>query len=63
MRHNQYDAAQILTLNLATCITEGSQQEQDETAALDLVRLMGEPLGYTPPCLCCRTSDDEGPTF
>jgi hypothetical protein len=24
---------------------------------------MGEPLGYTPPCLCCRTSDDDGPHF
>jgi hypothetical protein len=32
MRHSQYDAAMILTLNLATCITEDSQQ--DETAAL-----------------------------
>jgi len=21
--------------------------------------MMGEPLGYTPACLCCRTSDDE----
>jgi len=32
MRHSQYDAAMILTLNLATCITEDSRQ--DETAAL-----------------------------
>jgi hypothetical protein len=32
MRHGQYDAAMILTLNLATCIREDSQQ--DETAAL-----------------------------
>jgi hypothetical protein len=24
---------------------------------------MGEPLGYTPPCLCCRISDDDGPHF
>ena len=32
MRHSQYDAARILTLNLATCITADSQQ--DETAAL-----------------------------
>jgi hypothetical protein len=24
---------------------------------------MAEPLGYTPPCLCCRTSDYEGPHF
>ena len=31
-RHSQYDAAKILTLNLATCITADSQQ--DETAAL-----------------------------
>jgi len=30
MRHSQYDAAMILTLNLATCITS----QQDETAAL-----------------------------
>jgi len=29
MRHTQYDAAKILTLNLATCITAGSEQ-QDE---------------------------------
>jgi hypothetical protein len=28
-RHSQYDAAMILTLNLATCITAGSKQ-QDE---------------------------------
>ena len=32
MRHSQYDAARILTLNLATCITANSRQ--DETAAL-----------------------------
>jgi hypothetical protein len=32
MRHSQYDAAMILTLNLATCITADSQQ--DEIAAL-----------------------------
>lgn len=32
MRHGQYDVAMILTLNLATCITADSQQ--DETAAL-----------------------------
>src|SRR5262249_51263779 len=32
MRHSQYDAARILTLNLATCITEESKHE--ETAAL-----------------------------
>jgi hypothetical protein len=25
--------------------------------------IMGKPLGYTPPCLCCRTSDDNGPHF
>jgi hypothetical protein len=31
-RHSQYDAARILTLNLATCITAGSRQ--DETAGL-----------------------------
>jgi hypothetical protein len=24
---------------------------------------MGEPLGYAPPCLCCRTSDGDGPHF
>jgi hypothetical protein len=30
MRHSQYDAAMILTLNLATCITS----QQDETAAI-----------------------------
>ena len=30
MRHSQYDAAMILTLNLATCITS----QQDETAVL-----------------------------
>ena len=29
MRHSQYDAAMILALNLATCITS----QQDETAA------------------------------
>ena len=27
MRHSQYDAAMILTLNLATCITEESKQD------------------------------------
>ena len=32
IRHSQYDAARILTLNLATCITADSRQ--DETAAL-----------------------------
>src|SRR5262245_56610152 len=32
MRHSQYDAARILTLNLATSITADSRQ--DETAAL-----------------------------
>jgi len=32
MRHSQYDAARILTLNLATCITADSQQ--DDAAAL-----------------------------
>ena len=32
MRHSQYDAARILTLNLATCITADSQQ--DEAAVL-----------------------------
>src|SRR5262249_33095364 len=32
MRHSQYDAARILTLNLATCITEESKHE--ETAVL-----------------------------
>jgi hypothetical protein len=31
-RHSKYDAARILTLNLATCITADSQQ--DDTAAL-----------------------------
>jgi hypothetical protein len=29
MQHSQYDAAMMLTLNLATCITAGSK-EQDE---------------------------------
>lgn len=24
---------------------------------------MVEPLGYTPPCLLCRTSDDDSPHF
>ena len=28
-RHNQYDAARILTLNLATCITAGSKHEDE----------------------------------
>jgi len=32
MRHSQDDAARILTLNLATCITE--EGKQDETAVL-----------------------------
>jgi hypothetical protein len=32
-RYSQYDAAQILTLNLATCITAGSKQ-QDEAEAM-----------------------------
>jgi hypothetical protein len=32
MRHSQYDAAMFLTLNLATCISADSQQ--DETAAI-----------------------------
>ena len=31
-RHSRYDAARILTLNLGTCITEESKQ--DETAVL-----------------------------
>ena len=31
-RHGRYDAARILTLNLATCITDESKQ--DETAVL-----------------------------
>jgi len=31
-RHSEYDGAMILALNLATCITEGSRQ--DETAVL-----------------------------
>ena len=34
MRHSQYDAARILTLNLATCITEGSQQDEAQAIAL-----------------------------
>jgi hypothetical protein len=33
MRHSQYDAARILTLNLATCITEGSQQDEAQAMA------------------------------
>ena len=33
MRHSQYDAARILTLNLATCITEKSQQGETATFA------------------------------
>jgi len=33
MRHRQYDAARILTLNLATCITEGSQQDEAQAMA------------------------------
>jgi hypothetical protein len=40
LRHSDYDAAMILTLNLATCITEGSHQ--DETAAL---ARLGETIG------------------
>ena len=32
MRHSQYDATGILTLNLATCIT--AESRQDETAGL-----------------------------
>src|SRR5262249_18735750 len=28
MRHSQYDAARILTLNLATCITTNSRQDE-----------------------------------
>jgi hypothetical protein len=33
MRHSQYDAARILTLNLATCLTEGSQQDEAQAMA------------------------------
>ena len=33
MRHSQYDAARILTLNLATRITEGSQQDEAQAMA------------------------------
>jgi hypothetical protein len=32
-RHNQYDAAEILTLNLATCITAGSSQDEAQAMA------------------------------
>ena len=48
MRHSQYDAAMILTLNLATCITQDSQQ--DETATL-------ARLGDTICTLCHAVQD------
>jgi hypothetical protein len=48
MRHSQNDAARILTLNLATCITADSQQ--DETAAL-------ARLGDTIRTLCNAVTD------
>ena len=33
MRHSQYDAASILTLNLATCITTDSREDETEALA------------------------------
>jgi hypothetical protein len=32
-RHSQYNAAMIITLNLATCITEDSKQDEIATLA------------------------------
>jgi hypothetical protein len=33
MRHSQYDAAMILTLNFATCITDESKHDKTATLA------------------------------
>jgi len=48
MRHNRYDAARILLLNLATCITADSQQDETEALAR---------LGHTIRTLCNAVTD------